>query len=146
MKEMQDSSRKITMFVKSVKKVISEEVGYDTVKVERRFGLGGGDAPINTFPLHKERTVTKDEFVLPEDQQDAVDMVEEIASSHGFEVEVVDVTKEDAFRRDIQEHAKHIHSFPTVITDDGRRIEGDITKEQVEALLTNEHKTCDSRP
>lgn len=140
MTEMQDSNRKVTVFVKSLKEVISEEVGYDTIKVEKRFGLGGGDAPINTFPLHKERTVTKDEFVLPEDQQETVDLVQEIASSHGFEVEVVDVTKENAFRRGIQDHAKHIRSFPTVITDDGRRIEGDITKQQVEALLTKEHK------
>jgi hypothetical protein len=141
MTEMQDSNRKVTVFVKSVKKVITEKVGYDTVKVERRSaGPGWGDAPTTIFPIHKEKTVTKDEFVLPEDQQDTVKLIQETALSYGFKVEVVDVTKENFLRRQAQEHTKHITTFPTVVTDDGRRIEGAATKQQVEALLTNEHK------
>jgi hypothetical protein len=124
-----------------VKRVITEKVGYDTIKVERRSaGPGGGDAPTTIFPIHKERTVSKDEFVLPEDQQDTLKMIRETALSYGFKVEVVDVTKENFLRRRVQEHTKHITAFPTVVTDDGRRIEGVATKQKVEALLTNEHK------
>ena len=130
MTDMQDSNRKVTVFVKGIKNVALEEFAFDRNAPCLKF----------TWPRCTEVRRLKDEFVLPEDQQEIVVMIKEVALSHGFEVEVVDVAEENVLRRDIQEHAEHIHSFPTVVTADGRRIEGDITKQQVEALLTNEHK------
>lgn len=130
---MLDSNRKVAVFVKSVKGVTSEKVGYYTARVRVQ---DRGVGTVGVFRPYTEETVTKDEFILPEDQKEIVEMVWEIASNRGFEVEVVDVTKENILRREIQEHAKHITTLPTVITDDGRRIEGNITKQQIETLLT----------
>jgi hypothetical protein len=133
MRKMQESNRKVTVFVRSTKNVSLEEFTFT--------GMGAMHRGVTvSVPRSKEVRRLKNEFDVPEDQQEIVSMVKETARNHGFEVEVVDVTEENVLRRDIQEHAKHIHSFPTVITDDGRRIEGDITRQQVEALLTSDHK------
>jgi predicted DsbA family dithiol-disulfide isomerase len=127
---MQESNRKVTVFVKSIRTVALEEFRDDYLRPTAK----------TVLPRSKEVRRLKNEFVLSEDQQEIVSVVKQFARSYGFEVEVVDVTRENFLRRDIQEHAKHIHKFPTIITDDGRRIEGNITKQQLEALLTHEHK------
>jgi selenophosphate synthetase-related protein len=127
---MEKPGRLVTVFVKSTKGVTVEEF------------LWNGMVPYGRDAQSRKKWVRrhKDEFVLPEGQQEIVLMVKEVARSNGFEVEVIDVTEENAVRRNIKEHAKHIHSFPTLITSDGRRIEGSITRRQVEALLTSERK------
>ena len=130
---MQESNRKVTVFVKSNKNVRLEEFSVD------RMGPTHRGTPVSVQRCKEVRRL-KNEFVLPEEQQKIVLMIKEVARNNGFEVEIIDVTRENVLRRDIQEYAKHIHSFPTVITSDGRRIEGNITKKLVETLLTNEHK------
>lgn len=76
------------------------------------------------------------EFVLSEDQQEVVDMVKEIARRHYLEVEVVDVAKENVLRRVIQREREKIEIFPTLIAGSGQKIEGKITENQVESLLS----------
>lgn len=68
-----------------------------------------------------------DRFVFPEDQEELIDMVEEIARDHGFAVRVVDLAKEEAHER--------ISVIPTLVTDSGGRLEGKISEKELESFL-----------
>jgi len=113
---------RVTLYVKSVRTVVgTEEWG--------RWGfVGGAGARSGTrlLPDYKVYSEAKYESVLPDNQKKVVEMVEEIARKHGFEVEVVDVAKKKGLK---------IKTFPTLITDTGEKIEGDISKDQIESFL-----------
>lgn len=66
----------------------------DRVKVE-------GKKTDGTFRLRQfaVETEPKYDYVLPEDQQKPAETVQKIARKYGIEIEVVDVTKENALRR-----------------------------------------------
>lgn len=66
-------------------------------------------------------------------------MVRKLAPKYGFDVEVVDVTKESIIHRVLQEEIKGIKTFPTLISDSGEKIEGTISKEQIKSLLSDDH-------
>ena len=53
-----------------------------------------------------------------------------------MEVEVVDVTRENALRRILQKKRERIKNFPTLIASSGERIEGSFTERQVEELFS----------
>jgi len=79
--------------------------------------------------------------VLPEDQRVVVQAMYEAAFSQGFEIEVVDV----AGRKDLPEEL-HLESlerarFPVLVTGSGDRIEGKVSKEQVESFLSKVAKS-----
>jgi NADP-dependent 3-hydroxy acid dehydrogenase YdfG len=111
---------KIRLYVKSVRTVTG------TVEVEHA----------RLREVHAVETEPKHEFILSEDQQKIVEIVQNISRRHSFEVEVVDVTRENFLRRMIKEKQEKIKTFPTLITDSGRRIEGEMTEEQVESFLS----------
>ena len=77
-------------------------------------------------------------FVLSEDQKRIVEMVKEVASKLGFEVEVVDVAKESAFRKAFKREPR-IAAYPTLTAGSGQKIEGELTREQVETFLASIH-------
>jgi hypothetical protein len=79
------------------------------------------------IPDYKDYSEPKYENVLPDDQKNIVEMVKEIASRYGFDVEIVDVTK--------SEKGPRIKTFPALITDSGEKIEGSISKEQIESFF-----------
>ena len=85
---------------------------------------------------HAVETEPEHDYVLAEDQQNVVELVEEIARRHSLDIEVVDVTKENVLRRAIQEERKKIKVFPALLADSGERIEGDITEEKAESFLS----------
>jgi predicted DsbA family dithiol-disulfide isomerase len=103
----------------------------DRVKVEGR--IAAGTFRIRTFETETEPT---HEFVLSEDQQKTADVVKEIASRYGLEVEVVDVARENVLHRAIQKEFEKIRIFPTLIVSSGEKIEGKVTKEQIESFLS----------
>ena len=93
---------KIRLYLKSVKTVTG------TVEVEREY------IPRPRLPP-TVRIEPKHEYILPEDQQKATEMVKSIASKYGSKVEVVDVTRENVFRREMQKEREKIRTFPTLI-------------------------------
>ena len=106
----------------------------------QNWSSAGGTGPsyrIPSFgsPYHDTFTKTKKDFVLSDDQEKIVEMVKEIASNLGLEVEVVDVAKENALHKAIKREPK-ITTYPTLMTDSGEKIEGELTKEQVEPFLS----------
>ena len=111
---------KIRLYVKSVRTVTG------TVEVEHA----------RLREVHAVETEPKHEFILSEDQQKIVEIVQNISRRNSFEVEVVDVTRENFLRRMIKEKQEKIRTFPTLIMDSGRRIEGELTEEEVELFLS----------
>jgi hypothetical protein len=76
------------------------------------------------------------DYVLAEDTQKTVEMVRRLARVHGLEVEVLDVARENVLRRVLQEEREGIRAFPTLVAGSERRVEGEITEEQVESLFS----------
>jgi len=111
---------KVRLYVKSVRTVTG------TVEVEHA----------RLREVHAVETEPKHEFILSEDQQKIVEIVQNISRRNSFEVEVVDVTRENFLRRMIKEKQEKIRTFPTLIMDSGRRIEGELTEEEVELFLS----------
>lgn len=81
-------------------------------------------------------TETKTEFILPESQKKIVEMVTKIAAKHGVDVKIVDTAKESALCRRIKREPK-TKVFPTLIVSSRERIESEMTKEQIESLLSH---------
>ena len=63
-------------------------------------------------------------------------MIRRIACKHGFEVEVVDVTRENVLRRILQKEREGIRIFPTLIASSGERLEGSLSEMQVESVFS----------
>ena len=130
-------SRTVTLYVKSVKSV----AGTEAVDVKSLISGGpsmrpGGFRTVPPGAMYDVEEVLKYEFVLPEDQKDYVETVKDIGGRLGFAVEIIDVTKENIVHREIQSAIKKIRAFPALVTDSGRRVEGQITKEQLSSFLT----------
>jgi hypothetical protein len=113
---------KVRLCVKSVKTVTG------TREIEREVVRTPPARTIETGPIH--------DYILPEDQQKAAEMIRRIACKHGFEVEVVDVTRENALRRILQKEREGIRIFPTLIANSGVRLEGSLSEVQVEPVFS----------
>lgn len=113
----------LTLYVKSVRTL--EEI----VTPDRESEIAGTLGPhyYRGTPMGDGDTVPVDEFIFPEDQQELIEMVKEIASEHGLAVRVVDLTREEAHHR--------VEVIPTLITDSGKRLEGEMSEEQLESFL-----------
>lgn len=75
------------------------------------------------------------DFVLPAEQRGAVEIVRRVASKAGLDFNVVDVGKMNALHRAIQKEFGMIRRFPTLVLSSGKRIEGNMTEQQVIQLL-----------
>jgi hypothetical protein len=81
-------------------------------------------------------TEPKYDYVLSEDQQKVIEIVDKYARRYDVEVEVVDVTRENVLRRTLRREREKIRTFPTLSMDPGQRVEGEITEEQVDSFLS----------
>jgi len=125
--------RKITLYVKSVKSVTGTEKWGRWGYVASPSVRPGGYRLVRDYKTYSE---PKYEKILPEDQKNFVKMVKEIAPRHGFDIEIVDVTKQKGLE---------VKTFPTLITDSGEKIEGCVSKEQVESQLAKATLSSDKQ-
>ncbi len=111
---------RLRLYVKSIKTVTG------TVEVEHA----------RMREVHAVETEPKHEYILPEDQQQAIETVKSISREYSVEVEVVDAARENIIHRLIEEKQEKIKEFPTLISDSGERIEGEMTEEKVRYLIS----------
>lgn len=139
LEEISVKKRKVKLYLKGVKTVIgTEQWG--------RWGWVLSPGPRGGYrllPDYKLYSRTKYESVLSNDHKRVVEIVEMIAHKHGFELEIIDVTKERILHRFKPKENREIKTFPTLIIDSGEKIEGKISEEQIELLLS---KAKDTRP
>ena len=74
---------------------------------------------------------------IPESEDEAIRRAGMAVVAHGRRMHVVDVGKESAPRRIIEEHLHHLKRFPVLCRPDGRRLEGadQFTQENLEQIL-----------
>jgi len=137
------SDSEIKLYVRSVKTVsgaaeteheISGRSVLDNpsrVKVEGK--AGDGTLRIRQFAVDEKVTY---EYVLPDDQKRASDTVLAVARKFHLAVEVIDLTKENVFRRKMQQMRARIKVFPTLILGSGERLEGNIKEQEVNSVLS----------
>lgn len=76
---------------------------------------------------------------LTPDEEEAIRLVLRLVQERSKTLHIVDVGKETAFRRFIEEHRHHLRRFPVLVRPDGRRLEGieEFTSEKLEAFLSD---------
>lgn len=101
-----------------------------------------GTGPISARPMldpgrYGNKPVSGTE--LTADEEAAVQLVWKLVGEKGKSVHIVDVGKESALRRFIQEHLHHLRRFPVLVRPDGRRLEGieEFTPEKLENFLSD---------
>lgn len=124
-----------TLYVRGVRTKAVKEVVYQAYVVQNMGSVPGGPTlPPRVYPEDRVYKETTYKSVLPEDQKVLVAKVKALAAKYGFELKVIDVG-ENHFLDKLDTRLKGIRSFPTLLTDAGLRIEGDITEERIKALL-----------
>jgi glutaredoxin len=131
---------KISVYVESVRRAVrTDQVAREFYRVDPLTTPQSGAERMagghHVIQEHRVETVTRFKVSLPDEQMRFVEMVESFASEHGFELEVVDIGRKNRLERWIQEKIKGIETYPMLVTDRGHRIEGNITREQLESLL-----------
>lgn len=120
-----------TLYVKGVRTKFVEDRSY------QGYVIGGAAQPGSLgrmYPDYKVIVETTYKSVLPEDQKAVVEMVKAAALKYSFELKVVDVTDESLLQK-LDGRSKRINAFPAFVTDGGLKIEGEVTEEQIKALL-----------
>jgi hypothetical protein len=120
--------------VKSVRTLIGLEE-----REEKGLISGGPGIRPGSFRMsitYDVRRIPEYDFVLPDNQRDISEVVKEVADRLALEVKIVDVSRENVVRREIQKISERIRTFPALVVDSVVRIEGEISKEQVESLLS----------
>jgi len=132
--------RVVRLYVKSIKNLIgSEKVGSRRVEAQIMGGAGTYvHLPPRIFHVYKVKSVVKYEFVLPDYQKEAVDIVEEVAPKFGFDVEIVDISRINVLDRTFKKEIRKLKIFPTLVTDSERKLETKFTKSDLEAFLSKE--------
>jgi hypothetical protein len=114
------------------------EHGYATVYAQPWGGHSGfyGPTAFDSGRFGGKPVVDKE---LSEAEVDAVRLVQKVANEKGRTLHIVDVGKESAPRRFIEEHLHHLRHFPVLLRPDGRRLEDiqDFTQENLEKFLSD---------
>jgi len=138
--------QQVKLYVKSVRKVVGtkEEGDYTGAAVQSLSGTsvgGSGGAwrtPITVYRTYRKfEEKTAKEYVLSEEQEEVVKLLEETAPKCGFEVVVVDLGRISRFSRSFRKEFRELKVLPTLKTSSGRTLTT-FTKQDVETLLLNE--------
>ena len=125
---------KATLYIKGFRTTAVKDASYQGYVVQNMGAVGTYAPPPRVWPDYKVIKKTTHKSVLPEDQKALIEMVKALAVKYGFELEVIDVTEKRLLRM-FSTRLKRISAFPTLVTDRGLKIEGDITEERIRALF-----------
>jgi len=139
-------NRKITVYVKSVKTKRIKKIGMPSRGLRAKAATAGyPKVGVNlqkeyrhAYLGEEEKEVVIDEYTLPPDQREVIDLVKNVAKQHKYTVEIVDMAKENIVEKLIEE-IKGLDVIPTIKTNLENKLEGpQITKERLELLLLSE--------
>jgi len=142
-------NRKITVYVKSVKTKRVKKIRVPSKGRHRAMvAAAPSDYLIAAVQVNKdyrhaylgeeEKEVVMDEYTLPPDQREVIDLVKKVAEQHNYSVEIIDVAKENMIHGLIYD-IEEIDTIPTIKTNLGNKLEGaQIIKEKLELLLLSE--------
>jgi len=102
---------KITFFVKGTRAAVGTEVS-------GRWGWAGrsgqrvGGLVVRDYEAYSE---ARYESILSDEQKRTVQLVQEIAAQHSYELEVIDVASESVLDRFIEKEIRKVKIFPTLL-------------------------------
>ena len=121
----------VKLYVKGAKKAMGAmEEGHYTRETTHVY-------PIRYWHGYKIEQKTVYEYVLPDEQKEAVELLEEIAPKCGFEVVLVDLGRISRFGRAFRKEFRGLNVFPTLKTSSGRTLTT-FAKQDIEAFLLSE--------
>jgi hypothetical protein len=130
--------QQVKLYVKSKRKAVGN------VGVEREAEAGqniagtmSGQGGVRSYRHHRVEMTTVYEYVLPDDQRKAVELLEEIAPKNGFEVVVIDLGRFSRFGRAFSKEFRGLRVLPTLKTYSGRTLTR-FTTQDVETFLLSE--------
>ncbi|MGC2789678.1 MAG: hypothetical protein WA547_06445 [Thermoplasmata archaeon] len=148
MKEL--DARDVLMYIKSedtIVKVLPPDSHEEFVRAYRANGYStmpsypAAAGRLSGYPIDQENFANKPVRAkeLPEAEEDAIRRAWDQIRAKGKTLHVVDVGKESALRRVIEEHLHHLHQFPVLVRPDGRRLEGiqSFTAEALDKFLSD---------
>ena len=132
------TSKKFRLYVKSEKRAISEHPVTEPHIIKKGAMRGDFRHMEDTYwnTAFETKIEVEYDYFLPHEQKAIADTVEKLCEKHGYEVKVVDVTRENLIHRALQEEVNKITTFPTLIADSGQKLEGDFSEEQIELFLS----------
>ena len=126
----------VTLYVKGVKTCMGIDDRSHWGYIVTVFGpapspYGGDTKPIPDYKVYREPEYKS---ILPEDQRALVEMVKVASVKYGFKLTIIDVTKQSILHK-LEDRLMGIRIIPTLETDTGVKIEGDITEERIKTLF-----------
>lgn len=115
-----EGSPVIRLYVKSVRTITGETQVYSF------------NSPVDRYDIPLEATYG---HVLPENQQNVLDIARKLATKYSFGIRLIDVGKENVLEREVRKELERIKVFPTLTADSGEKIEGNLTEGQIEVFL-----------
>ena len=132
----------ITLYVKSAKK----PVGNEQVTVPHVIGGQVYRSVYNQpypdpadLPSTETMSSTKYESSIPEEQEKALETVKEAAGKYGFDVNVVEVSRENSLHEFVDREIHKLGNYPVLVTPSGRKLHS-FSEKEVEAFLHEESK------
>jgi len=134
--------QQVKLYVKSARNVVGtvEEGAYTGAAIQSgtSVGRGGYRSPITVYPTYRKfEQKTAKEYVLPEEQEEVVELLEETAPKYGFEVVVIDLGRISRLGRAFRKEFRGLNVFPTLKASSGRTLTR-FTKQDVETFLLSE--------
>jgi len=134
--------QQVKLYVRSKRKVMGtvEEGAYTGAAIQSGTSVArsGARTPITVYQTYRKfEQKTAKEYVLPEEQEEVVELLKEIAPSCGFEVVLVDLGRISRFNRAFRKEFRGLNVFPTLKTSSGRTLTT-FAKQDVEAFLLSE--------
>jgi len=126
---------KVRLYVKSIEK----DVGTENIFIDKPTALIiniASGTTIQTYPSREVRTVKKHEYVLPEQQKRVVEIVKEVVSKFGFQLEITDVGQMDLFDKPLPKEVRELKDFPVLATESKTQLATGYTREDVERFLS----------
>jgi hypothetical protein len=130
------SRKRIILYVQSTKTVVGTQE-FESIRVHSGMTRASGGAVAGTTRTgHIEY-----EYLLSDEQEKIIKAAKDMCNEYGFELKIVDVTREDVLHRMIHDNIKGIDIYPALLSDSGRWVEDITSKRQVESFLSKEKET-----
>ncbi len=126
---------KVRLYVKSIEK----DVGTENIFIDKPTALiinTASGTTIQTYPSREVRTVKKHQNVLPEQQKRVVEIVKEVVSKFGFQLEIIDVGQMDIFDKPLPKEVRELKDFPVLATESKTQLATGYAREDVERFLS----------
>jgi hypothetical protein len=127
---------KVKVYVKSMKVPAGEKL------VEELYPIKRGYSPSRRDTFYKVKLKKVYSYILPDEQKTLIGDVKRLSEQYGFELKVIDVSKEDpfdpwVFLQKVWRRLRGIKNFPVVETKRGGRLQAPFSQGELEKFISD---------